>query len=178
MIKDAIIQVRWLSPAHYVSCPVRCGGEHYAFTRINIWSSKHFVASLQIISSALLMLYWSYSSRIVAVPGKQLLLCPLALQTVRLTLRHSRQAIKKHVRNNHQLGSTTDAAFDKHIASALNNGEKSGEFERPKGPSGPVKLARKDSAAKSSASKPKTEKKTTATKPAVKKSSTSTATKV
>jgi len=54
----------------------------------------------------------------------------------------SRQAIKKYIQANNNLGNTTDAAFSTHINRALTNGEKSGAFARPKGPSGPVKLAK------------------------------------
>jgi histone H1/5 len=52
----------------------------------------------------------------------------------------SRQAIKKYIKSNNSLASVTDAAFNSHINRALAAGEKSGVFERPKGPSGPVKL--------------------------------------
>ncbi|KAI9724238.1 MAG: hypothetical protein M1828_003661 [Chrysothrix sp. TS-e1954] len=76
--------------------------------------------------------------------------------------RHSRQAIKKYIHSNNQLGSTTDASFNSHISTALASGVKTGDFEMPKGPSGPTKLAKKGSAKPATATK--TEK-----KPAVKK---------
>ena len=83
--------------------------------------------------------------------------------------RRSRQAIKKYVKSNNDLGNTTDAAFDKHINQALASGEKAGEFNRPKGPSGPVKLAKKDAAPKPAA--------TTTKKPAAKPAAESTTSK-
>lgn len=87
---------------------------------------------------------------------------------------NSRQAIKKYVRANNKLGSTTDAAFDKHISHALKHGEDTGDFERPKGPSGPVKLAKKTTTKKEAA--PKTTKSKSDKAPA-KKSTTKTASK-
>ena len=72
------------------------------------------------------------------------------------------------MRSNNKLTGTTDAAFDKHINHALAAGEKSGEFERPKGPSGPTKLAKKGEK-KPEASKPAASK---AKKPATPKSTT------
>ncbi|KAE9988207.1 hypothetical protein EG328_000163 [Venturia inaequalis] len=52
----------------------------------------------------------------------------------------SRQAIKKYIQANNNLGSTSDASFTNHISKALKSGEENGVFERPKGASGPVKL--------------------------------------
>jgi len=52
----------------------------------------------------------------------------------------SRQAIKKYIQANNNLGTTTEAAFTNHISKALKSGEDNGVFERPKGASGPVKL--------------------------------------
>ncbi|KAF2100066.1 hypothetical protein NA57DRAFT_75570 [Rhizodiscina lignyota] len=72
----------------------------------------------------------------------------------------SRQAIKKYVQANNSLGNTTDAAFNAHINRALITGETAGTFSRPKGPSGPVKLAKKGDAAPA---------KTTTKKPVAKK---------
>jgi hypothetical protein len=77
--------------------------------------------------------------------------CPLqsCAEFVKLTCgcHHSRQAIKKYIQSNNSLGGTTDAQFNSHINRALTAGEESGVFERPKGPSGPVKLKKPASAA-------------------------------
>ncbi|KAK3677137.1 hypothetical protein LTR78_002675 [Recurvomyces mirabilis] len=61
----------------------------------------------------------------------------------------SRQALKKYVQANNNLGGVTDASFTSHFNRALQKGSESGTFARPKGPSGPVKLAgpKKDDAA-------------------------------
>jgi histone H1/5 len=85
---------------------------------------------------------------------------------------HSRQAIKKYIKANNKLGDITDATFNSHINRALATGEKNGEFLRPKGASGPVKLAKKESkpAAAKKESKP-------AAKSATKKSTTKAAPK-
>ncbi|KAE9981499.1 hypothetical protein BLS_007328 [Venturia inaequalis] len=45
----------------------------------------------------------------------------------------SRQAIKKYIQANNNLGSTSDASFTNHISKALKSGEENGVFERPKG---------------------------------------------
>jgi len=66
----------------------------------------------------------------------------------------SRQAIKKYIKANNDLGATTDAAFATHINRALAGGEKAGIFDRPKGPSGPVKLKKPEAAAAKPAAKP------------------------
>jgi histone H1/5 len=68
----------------------------------------------------------------------------------------SRQGIKKYIKANNSLGSVSDATFNSHINRALAAGEKSGVFERPKGPSGPVKLKKPAAkpAAPKAASKP------------------------
>ncbi|OCL02617.1 hypothetical protein AOQ84DRAFT_176737 [Glonium stellatum] len=50
----------------------------------------------------------------------------------------SRQAIKKYIQANNNLGATTDAMFSSHLSRAIAAGEKSGEFSRPKGMSSPV----------------------------------------
>ncbi|TID13967.1 hypothetical protein E2P81_ATG07034 [Venturia nashicola] len=92
----------------------------------------------------------------------------------------SRQAIKKYIQANNNLGSTSDASFTNHISKALKSGEENGVFERPKGASGPVKL--KKPAAKvaapakpaAAATKPKTAEK----KAAAPKKTTATAKKV
>ncbi len=73
----------------------------------------------------------------------------------------SRQQLKSYIQKNNDLGSTTDAAFAKYINQSLASGEKSGEFSRPKGPSGPVKLAQKGATSTTAA---KTEKKPAAPK--------------
>jgi histone H1/5 len=46
---------------------------------------------------------------------------------------NSRQAIKKYIKANNKLGTTTDNAFNSHINKALGVGEKNSVFERPKG---------------------------------------------
>lgn len=84
----------------------------------------------------------------------------------------SRQAIKKYVQNNNNLGNTTDAAFNVHVNRALTKGEKDGVFSRPKGPSGPVKLAKRE--AKPAAAKPAAPAATSTKKAAPKKASTTT----
>jgi len=76
----------------------------------------------------------------------------------------SRQSIKKYVQANNKLGTTTDAALSKHISQALASGEKSGEFARPKGPSGPVKLVKKGTAPAKTAKAPAAKKATMTTK--------------
>lgn len=53
----------------------------------------------------------------------------------------SRQAIKKYVQANNNLGGVTDAQFTTQFNRALAKGSETGVFARPKGPSGPVKLA-------------------------------------
>ena len=45
----------------------------------------------------------------------------------------SRQAIKKYIQANNNLGNTTDAQFNQHISKALQSGEDAGVFDRPKG---------------------------------------------
>lgn len=59
----------------------------------------------------------------------------------------SRQAIKKYIIANNNLGSATEATVNSHINIALKKGEESGDFSRPKGASGPVKLAKKEAGA-------------------------------
>jgi len=74
----------------------------------------------------------------------------------------SRQAIKKYIQANNDLGATTPAAFSNHLNKAL----ASDAFERPKGPSGPVKLKKPTATkpAEKKATKPAAAKKTTTTK--------------
>ena len=56
----------------------------------------------------------------------------------------SRQAIKKYILANNDLGNVTETTINMHISKALQSGEEGGDFLRPKGASGPVKLAKKD----------------------------------
>ncbi|KAI1906252.1 hypothetical protein LOZ12_005838 [Ophidiomyces ophidiicola] len=102
----------------------------------------------------------------------------------------SRQALKKYVRNNNSLNVASQSAFDVQFNRAVKAGVEKGEFLQPKGPSGPLKLAKKEAtkpAAKAVAKKPAaaaaaTSTATTAataataaaTKPATKKTSTAT----
>ncbi|CAL5866544.1 uncharacterized protein PFLUO_LOCUS753 [Penicillium psychrofluorescens] len=86
----------------------------------------------------------------------------------------SRQAIKKYVTANNKLNVASQATFDAQFNKAIKAGVEKGEFTQPKGPSGPVKLAKKEAAAKPAA-KPaakatakSTTTKTTAKKPAAK----------
>ncbi|KAG2733789.1 hypothetical protein G9P44_003314 [Scheffersomyces stipitis] len=53
----------------------------------------------------------------------------------------SRQALKKYVQSNND---TKTANFDALFNAALRKGVESGDFLQPKGPSGPVKLAKKE----------------------------------
>jgi histone H1/5 len=84
----------------------------------------------------------------------------------------SRQSIKKYVQNNNKIAVVSQAAFDSQFNKAIKAGVEKGEFSQPKGPSGPVKLAKKEAAAKPvakkpvAAAKPAAPKKTTAKKPA------------
>lgn len=80
----------------------------------------------------------------------------------------SRQAIKKYVTSNNKVTFASQSAFDAQFNKAIKTGVEKGEFTQPKGPSGPVKLAKKDAAVKPAA-KP-------VAKPAA-KSTTKTATK-
>ncbi|GAB7365858.1 hypothetical protein MBLNU230_g7189t1 [Neophaeotheca triangularis] len=54
----------------------------------------------------------------------------------------SRQAIKKYVQANNDLSASTENQFTSQFNKALQKGGDSGVFARPKGPSGPVKLAK------------------------------------
>ncbi|KAJ5198333.1 uncharacterized protein N7498_007450 [Penicillium cinerascens] len=80
----------------------------------------------------------------------------------------SRQAIKKYVTSNNKVTFASQSAFDAQFNKAIKTGVEKGEFTQPKGPSGPVKLAKKDAAVKPAAK--------TVAKPAA-KSTTKTATK-
>ncbi|KAL1998831.1 hypothetical protein VTN02DRAFT_5507 [Thermoascus thermophilus] len=73
----------------------------------------------------------------------------------------SRQSIKKYVQANNKITVASQNAFDAQFNKAIKAGVEKGEFTQPKGPSGPVKLAKKEP------TKP-TVKKTT-TKPSTKK---------
>ncbi|KAI1982095.1 hypothetical protein LOZ53_005423 [Ophidiomyces ophidiicola] len=88
----------------------------------------------------------------------------------------SRQALKKYVRNNNSLNVASQSAFDVQFNRAVKAGVEKGEFLQPKGPSGPLKLAKKEAtkpAAKAVAKKPAAAA-AAATKPATKKTSTAT----
>ncbi|EEH23462.1 hypothetical protein PABG_05673 [Paracoccidioides brasiliensis Pb03] len=76
----------------------------------------------------------------------------------------SRQALKKYVHNNNKITVTSQSAFDAQFNRAVKSGVEKGEFTQPKGPSGPLKLAKKE------ATKP-------AAKPAAKKAAKPAATK-
>ena len=52
-----------------------------------------------------------------------------------LMLLHSRQALKKYVQANNNLGGATDATFTSHFNRALQKGSETGTFARPKGTS-------------------------------------------
>jgi len=73
----------------------------------------------------------------------------------------SRQALKKYVRANYNLGTVTDATFTARFNQALSKGSETGTFDRPRGASGPVKLGKgkaapaEKKAAPKTASKPK-----------------------
>jgi len=56
----------------------------------------------------------------------------------------SRQAIKKYVLNNNK--GIKESNFDTQFNAAIKRGVNSGEFHQPKGPSGPVKLQKKEAA--------------------------------
>ncbi|TPR05057.1 HPC2 and ubinuclein domain family protein [Aspergillus niger] len=72
----------------------------------------------------------------------------------------SRQSIKKYVQANNKIASASTNAFDSQFNKAIKAGVEKGEFLQPKGPSGPVKLAKKEAAPKPAA---KTTKKATTT---------------
>ncbi|PKX91625.1 histone H1/H5 family protein [Aspergillus novofumigatus IBT 16806] len=63
----------------------------------------------------------------------------------------SRQSIKKYVLANNKIAFASQAAFDSQFNKAIKAGVEKGEFTQPKGPSGPVKLAKKEPAAKPAA---------------------------
>ncbi|KAK2757916.1 hypothetical protein FQN54_004322 [Arachnomyces sp. PD_36] len=76
----------------------------------------------------------------------------------------SRQALKKYIQSNNKINVATSNAFDSQFNKAIKAGVEKGEFFQPKGPSGTVKLAKKEPAPKAAA-KP-------AAKPAAKKATT------
>jgi histone H1/5 len=66
----------------------------------------------------------------------------------------SRQSIKKYVLANNKLAPASQNAFDSQFNKAIKSGVEKGEFLQPKGPSGPVKLAKKEAPAKPAPKKP------------------------
>merc|ERR1711939_1093642 len=84
----------------------------------------------------------------------------------------SRQAIKKYVHANNKLNGISDKAFTTQLNRAIASGSEKGVFSRPKGPSGPVKLAQPSSKTAAPAAKTTTTKSTTAKAPAKAKSTT------
>merc|ERR1712070_624473 len=84
----------------------------------------------------------------------------------------SRQAIKKYVHANNKLDGISDKAFTTQLNRAIASGSEKGVFSRPKGPSGPVKLAQPSSKTAAPAAKTTTTKSTTAKAPAKAKSTT------
>ncbi|KAJ6038421.1 uncharacterized protein N7446_005221 [Penicillium canescens] len=60
----------------------------------------------------------------------------------------SRQAIKKYVISNNKVTFASQSAFDAQFNKAIKTSVEKGEFTQPKGPSGPVKLAKKDAVVK------------------------------
>ncbi|KAJ5330530.1 hypothetical protein N7476_000313 [Penicillium atrosanguineum] len=60
----------------------------------------------------------------------------------------SRQAIKKYINSKNKVTFASQSAFDAQFNKAIKTSVEKGEFTQPKGPSGPVKLAKKDAAVK------------------------------
>lgn len=83
----------------------------------------------------------------------------------------SRPAIKKYILANNKSTASTPAVFDSQFNKALRTGVEKGDFTQPKGPSGTVKLAKKETAkpAASSEKKPAAAKKDGTTKTAAPK---------
>ncbi|MCJ1471422.1 hypothetical protein MMC13_000061 [Lambiella insularis] len=80
----------------------------------------------------------------------------------------SRQALKKYILANNKTSAASPAVFDTQFNKALRTGVEKGDFQQPKGPSGPVKLAKKEASVKAettttaaSTEKPATKKSTT-----------------
>ncbi|KAJ5780944.1 hypothetical protein N7457_006104 [Penicillium paradoxum] len=63
----------------------------------------------------------------------------------------SRQAIKKYVQSNNKINVTSQSVFDSQFNKAIKAGVEKNEFTQPKGPSGPLKLAKKDAPVKAAA---------------------------
>ncbi|KAL9137825.1 MAG: hypothetical protein Q9175_000959 [Cornicularia normoerica] len=83
----------------------------------------------------------------------------------------SRPSLKKYLKANHKNLASSDAIFDTQFNKAIKSGVQKGDFAQPKGPSGTVKLAKKEAVAKPAAAstkekKPAAKKVTKATKPA------------
>ncbi|KAJ5864387.1 Histone H1 [Penicillium soppii] len=81
----------------------------------------------------------------------------------------SRQAIKKYVQSNNKINFSSQSVFDAQFNKAIKAGVEKNEFTQPKGPSGPLKLAKKEAPVKAApkpAAKPAA--KAAATKPAAK----------
>jgi histone H1/5 len=98
---------------------------------------------------------------------------PFVMHPANVSSPNSRQSLKKYVKANNEITTTSDAQFDSLFNKALKNGVDKGVFEQPKGPSGGTKLAKKAAPAKPAA-KPAAKKEgaanaTTAKKPAAKK---------
>ncbi|EPS26634.1 Histone H1 [Penicillium oxalicum] len=86
----------------------------------------------------------------------------------------SRQAIKKYVSSNNKINVASQATFDAQFNKAIKAGVEKGEFTQPKGPSGPVKLAKKEPAPKAPKKEPAAKKAATAKKPAAAKATAAT----
>ncbi|BCS22951.1 histone H1/H5 family protein [Aspergillus puulaauensis] len=87
----------------------------------------------------------------------------------------SRQSIKKYVQANNKLAPASQNAFDSQFNKAIKVGVDKGDFLQPKGPSGPVKLAKKEAAPKPApkpAAKPAAKKPTATKAAATKKTAT------
>ncbi|PGH06727.1 histone H1/5 [Blastomyces parvus] len=57
-----------------------------------------------------------------------------------------KQALKKYVQANNRINITSQSAFDAQFNRAVKTGVEKGDFTQPKGPSGPLKLAKKEPA--------------------------------
>ncbi|RMZ70587.1 histone h1 [Pyrenophora seminiperda CCB06] len=53
-------------------------------------------------------------------------------------------SIQKYIQANNKVDNLSDIAFRGHVNRAISSGEEKGDFARPKGSSGPVKLAKKE----------------------------------
>ncbi|KAL1972254.1 hypothetical protein VTN31DRAFT_7473 [Thermomyces dupontii] len=85
----------------------------------------------------------------------------------------SRQSLKKYILANNKI-TLSEAAFNSQFNKAIKTGVEKGEFTQPKGPSGPLKLAKKDAdkpaAKKTATAKTASSSKKPATKKAAKES--------